>query len=205
MGTNVRLPKMHNTLPEFDFESSRSPAKSESWNKPSCLNPNSSKHFLYLRARKAKRKRDQVLRQWQRDPLWTIQDHCGRSVSSLWCWLVCFLGSLPRNMSPCTGWFKEECNTSITMSQRSRAGIPSMRKPASTEITSDSDELWETEVCFLHIQLMFDFRGYTELSPRGRFRIFKITSTVWVLEHSNSAVLFCIFHMAILYLIPRVV
>ena len=33
-GTNVRLPKMHHTLPEVDFESSRSPAKSESWIKP---------------------------------------------------------------------------------------------------------------------------------------------------------------------------
>ena len=29
-----------------------------------------------------------------------------------------------------------------------------MREPASKEITSDSLELCETEVCFLHIQLM---------------------------------------------------
>ena len=35
MGTNVQLPKIHETLPGVDFESSRSPAKSESWNKPS--------------------------------------------------------------------------------------------------------------------------------------------------------------------------
>ena len=35
MGTNVRLPKIHRTPSEVDFESSRSPAKSESWNKPS--------------------------------------------------------------------------------------------------------------------------------------------------------------------------
>ena len=34
-GTNVWLPKMHNLPPEVDFESSRSPAKSESWNNPS--------------------------------------------------------------------------------------------------------------------------------------------------------------------------
>ena len=34
-GTNVRLPKMHKTPPDVDFESSRSPAKSESWNNPS--------------------------------------------------------------------------------------------------------------------------------------------------------------------------
>ena len=30
VGTNVGLPKMHKTLPDVDFESSRSPAKSES-------------------------------------------------------------------------------------------------------------------------------------------------------------------------------
>ena len=30
IGTNVRLPKMHKTPPDVDFESSRSPAKSES-------------------------------------------------------------------------------------------------------------------------------------------------------------------------------
>ena len=34
MGTSVRLPKIHKTLPEADFESSRSPAKTDSWNKP---------------------------------------------------------------------------------------------------------------------------------------------------------------------------
>ena len=33
--TKVRLPKIHKTPPEVDFESSRSPAESESWNKPS--------------------------------------------------------------------------------------------------------------------------------------------------------------------------
>ena len=42
----------------------------------------------------------------------------------------------------------------ITKSQRVRAGIPSMRKPASREINSASVELCETEICFLHIQLL---------------------------------------------------
>ena len=51
-------------------------------------------------------------------------------------------------------WFGEEWNTSITKSQRSRAGIPSMRKLASREIISASVEMCETEVCFLHIQLI---------------------------------------------------
>ena len=32
--TNVWLPKMHHVPPDVDFESSRSPAKSESWNSP---------------------------------------------------------------------------------------------------------------------------------------------------------------------------
>ena len=38
--------------------------------------------------------------------------------------------------------------------ERERAGIPSMRKPASREIIPDSVELCETEVCCLHIQLI---------------------------------------------------
>ena len=49
--------------------------------------------------------------------------------------------------------FGTERNTPITKSQRMRAGIPSMRKPAWREIISTSVELCETEVCFLHIQL----------------------------------------------------
>ena len=41
----------------------------------------------------------------------------------------------------------------MTSSQRSGAGIPSMRTPASREIVSDSVKLCDTHVCFLHIQL----------------------------------------------------
>ena len=52
------------------------------------------------------------------------------------------------------GWFGEEWNNSITESQRSSGGIPSVRKPASREIISASVELCETDVCFLHIQLI---------------------------------------------------
>ena len=37
IGTNVGLPKMHNVPPDVDFESSRYPAKSESWNSPNLL------------------------------------------------------------------------------------------------------------------------------------------------------------------------
>ena len=45
-------------------------------------------------------------------------------------------------------------NTSITTSHKSRAGKPSIRKPASNDIISDSVDMCETEVCFLYIQLM---------------------------------------------------
>ena len=39
IGTNVSLPKTHNFPPDVDYETSRSPAKSESSNNPSlhCL------------------------------------------------------------------------------------------------------------------------------------------------------------------------
>ena len=54
-------------------------------------------------------------------------------------------------------WFGHCCclkvELSITVSQRSRAGNPSIRNPASREMISDSVELCETAVCFLHIQL----------------------------------------------------
>ena len=50
-------------------------------------------------------------------------------------------------------WFVER-NTSITMSHKSRANNPSIRSPASNGMISDSVELWDTDACFLHIQLM---------------------------------------------------
>ena len=46
------------------------------------------------------------------------------------------------------------CNTSITTSNKSRASGSSIRNPASNETISDFVELWDTDVCFLHIQLM---------------------------------------------------
>ena len=44
--------------------------------------------------------------------------------------------------------------TETMKSHKSRAGIPSNLNPASKEMISDSVELGETEVCFLHIQLI---------------------------------------------------
>ena len=77
-------------------------------------------------------------------------------------WILVFhVKVLLRNKFPCDSWpldlliwFGEEWNTAITKSERSRAGIPSMRKPASREIISASVELCETDVCFLHIQFL---------------------------------------------------
>ena len=54
------------------------------------------------------------------------------------------------------GWFLGvlvDRNTSLTTSQRFKARRPSIRSPAPNEIISDSVELWDTDVCFLHIQL----------------------------------------------------
>ena len=68
--------------------------------------------------------------------LWNWASHEFPQCHYGWCWQCCWLNV-----------------TSITVSQRSRAGNPSMRSPASREMISDSVELCETELCFLHIQL----------------------------------------------------
>ena len=44
--------------------------------------------------------------------------------------------------------------TETIRSHNSRASKPSNLSPVSREIISDSVELWETDVCFLHIQLV---------------------------------------------------
>ena len=62
-------------------------------------------------------------------------------------------GSLRTYLSFCS-WFEFECITVLSKSQGSKTGIPSMRKSVSTEIISTSVELWDTHVCFLHIQLI---------------------------------------------------
>ena len=58
-----------------------------------------------------------------------------RSSCSLWLWFV----------SP---------RTATIRSHKSSAGIPPNLNPASKEMISDSVELYETEVCFLHVQLV---------------------------------------------------
>ena len=61
---------------------------------------------------------------------------------------------LPYNSFLGPVYFVFQCGTSIAVSQRSRAISPSVRNPASNEMISDCVELWDTDVCFLHIQLM---------------------------------------------------
>ena len=51
-------------------------------------------------------------------------------------------------------WLEEECNTSITKSQRSRAGRPSPCVGLHLRLSSQTRNLCVSEVCFLHIQLM---------------------------------------------------
>ena len=86
-------------------------------------------------------------------------------------------------------WFGEEWNTSITKWQRSRAGIPSMREPASREMISASVEKCETEVCFLNIQLV----GANVWLPKmHKSRLMLILSHQSLLQNQNlEIILFC--------------
>ena len=82
--------------------------------------------------------------------LWSTCQQGGSGCRHIWfgCW------GLPLLVGLVVSVLLDECNTSITTSHRSRAGIPSIRKPASQEIISDSVEPWDTDVSFLHIQLI---------------------------------------------------
>ena len=102
------------------------------------------------------------------------------------------------------GTLFDECNTSITTSQKSRARIPSIRKPASSEVISDPVELWYTEVCFLHIQLMgthVRLPNIHKIHPEVDFESSRSPAKIRVLAKTQSAVLSCITHMTILSVI----
>ena len=49
---------------------------------------------------------------------------------------------------------RQGCNTSVTVSHKLSAGIPSNLRPTSHEIISASVLLCDTPVCFLHVQLI---------------------------------------------------
>ena len=93
----------------------------------------------------------------------------------------------PRKSSSMTLWLGltlllVERYTSITMSQRSRAGGPSIRNPSSREVISDTVELCETEVCFLHIQLT----GTNVLLPKYTRHLLRLTLSPQDLKQSLS-------------------
>ena len=95
----------------------------------------------------------------------------------------------PRTSSSLTLWLGltlslVERNTSTTMSQRSRASGPSMRNPSSREMISDTVELCETEVCFLHIQLT----GTHVLRPKYTRHLLRLTLSRQDLKQSLSLV-----------------
>ena len=126
---------------------------------------------------------------------------------------MCFHDGLLRSGPPCTVsldflvWLKKEWNTSKTKFQRSKAGIPSMRKPASREIIPNCVELCETKDCFLHIQLFG-----TNVSPENAqnssrcwFWVFEISCKIRVVKQSQPALLCCVSHIRILLVFTRVV
>ena len=89
----------------------------------------------------------------------------------------------------------------------SRAGKPSNLNPVSKEMISDSVELWETDVCFLHIQLVGTnvwLPKNAQCSSRSGFWIFKVSREVRVLKLSQSALFASISHMTILFVSTRV-
>ena len=66
--------------------------------------------------------------------------------------------------------------------QKSRAGIPSMRKSASRNVTSASVGLCETDVCFLLVQLF----GTAVKLPNMQFK----SALLWVMRNSDPRVTF---------------
>ena len=103
----------------------------------------------------------------------------------VWLW-VCLFGGVWRNKFPCTisldffNWFGEEWNAPITKSQWSRAGTPSMRKPASRGIISALPLSSARDWCLFleHPTYWYECMTskYAQKSSRGWFWVFKISS-----------------------------
>ena len=91
-------------------------------------------------------------------------------------------------------------NTSITNSQRPRAGITSMHTPASRETIAASIELCETEVCFFAHPTYCCKRVTCEDAQNSSscwFWIFKVSYKIRVLKQCCSALLCCVSHITI--------
>ena len=131
-----------------------------------------------------------------------IQDRCAELESYPW-FLVCGPNVIFRfsNMYFLNflGALEEECNTSIIKTQWLEMGIPSIRRPASKDLISDSVELCETDVSFLHIQsnsweqtlCLPNLHKF----PWGRFWVFKISGKVRILKHFWSVLLCNVSHL----------
>ena len=99
-------------------------------------------------------------------------------------------------------WFVLPLRTVTIRSHKSSANIPSILKPASKEMISDSVELCETEVCFLHIQLIGTnvwLPQTAQCSTWCRFWILKISCKIEVLKQSQSALFCSVSRMTILF------
>ena len=97
------------------------------------------------------------VRLWGRGPHATTGQHLGSPF--VWVW-ICFANNfLPHICFQMRGYLVfSYCSWSTILlsptSHKWKARNPSIRSPASNEIIADSVELWDTDVCFLHIQLM---------------------------------------------------
>ena len=87
-------------------------------------------------------------------------------------------------------------------SRKSRAGNPSNLNPASKEMISDSVELCETEVCFLHIQLVGTnvwLPKMHNVPPEVDFESSRSPRKIRVLKQSQSPLFCSITHITILF------
>ena len=140
---------------------------------------------------------DKNLRVWWRSPHATIAQHLRFPFQV---WISFFANSFLLRVIVGVLLLFDERNISITTSHKSRAGNDSIRSPASNEMISDSLELFDTDVCFLHIQLMWqmsDFQKHMK-SRRSWFWILKVASKIWVLEWTQSTMLSRATHITIL-------
>ena len=74
--------------------------------------------------------------------------------SSICPWIFFRVGDVYGSLRTCLLWCVFPWRTVTIRSHKSSAGIPSILNPASKEMISDSVELCEHEVCFLHIQMI---------------------------------------------------
>ena len=115
---------------------------------------------------------------------------CDNSREFCVCFTVFFSDALLSDGFPLLGLslcfrFELECNTSIIKSQRSSAGISSIRNPESREIISPSVELCETHVLLLEHPTYGNkcvSSKYAQCSTWRRFWIFKISCKIRILK-----------------------